>query len=175
MMPRMDGIEVCTRLRKEGEDVPILMLTARDTLDNKLEGFASGADDYLVKPFALPELEARLLALSRRRGREDSAHRLLNVKDLSFDLDTLQVKRGDCQIALSPIPLKILALLMRRSPHVVSREEIAREIWGDDPPDSDTLRAHLHTLRRAIDKDFDGQLLQNIRGIGYRLAPTHDG
>ncbi|MEJ2622636.1 MAG: response regulator transcription factor [Candidatus Thiodiazotropha sp.] len=173
MLPRMDGIEVCNRLRKEGNGTPVLMLTARDTLANKLEGFSSGADDYLVKPFALPELEARLTALSRRMH-GNSIQRVLTVSDLTFDEDTLQVHRGGRKIVLSPIPLKILALLMRRSPGVVGKEEIAREIWGDDPPDSDTLRAHLHSLRSAIDKDLAVQLVQTVRGLGYRVVEPDD-
>lgn len=171
MLPRMDGIEVCNRLRKEGSITPVLMLTARDTLANKLEGFSSGADDYLVKPFALPELEARLTALARRQH-GNAVQRILTVRDLSFDQDTLQVQRSGKKIILPPIPLKILALLMRRSPGVVSKEEIAREIWGDNPPDSDTLRAHLHCLRSAIDKDFAVQLVQTVRGLGYRLGAS---
>jgi DNA-binding response OmpR family regulator len=145
------------------------MLTARDTLHNKLEGFASGADDYLVKPFALPELAARVGALARRARREITQQRLI-VADLQYDPDTLRVERAGRRIELAPIPLKILALLMRRSPGVVRREEIEREIWGDDPPDSDTLRAHLHVLRTAIDRGFESTLLHTIRGMGYRIA-----
>ncbi|WP_029133970.1 response regulator transcription factor [Sedimenticola selenatireducens] len=169
MLPGMDGLEVCSRLRREGHGTPVLMLTARDTLNNKLEGFASGADDYLVKPFALPELEARLNALSRR-GRSEITRRRLIVGDLQFDPDTLRVERDGRRIELAPIPLKILALLMRRSPGVVRRVEIEREIWGDDPPDSDTLRAHLHALRTAIDRNFKPALLHTIRGMGYQLT-----
>ncbi len=169
MLPGMDGLEVCSRLRQGGDDTPVLMLTARDTLHNKLEGFASGADDYLVKPFALPELEARINALCRR-GRSEIAPRRLIVGDLQFDPQTLRVERAGRRIELAPIPLKILALLMRRSPGVVRRTEIEREIWGDDPPDSDTLRAHLHALRTAIDRDFKPALLHTIRGMGYQIS-----
>ncbi|WP_275099135.1 response regulator transcription factor [Sedimenticola hydrogenitrophicus] len=169
MLPGLDGLEVCAWLRREGRDTPVLMLTARDTLHNKLEGFASGADDYLVKPFALPELGARVGALARRARREITQQRLI-VADLQYDPDTLRVERAGRRIELAPIPLKILALLMRRSPGVVRREEIEREIWGDDPPDSDTLRAHLHALRTAIDRGFESTLLHTIRGMGYRIA-----
>ncbi|AKH19421.1 response regulator transcription factor [Sedimenticola thiotaurini] len=168
-LPGMDGLEVCSRLRREGHDTPVLMLTARDTLQDKLEGFASGTDDYLVKPFALPELAARLGALSRR-SRSEMAQRRLEVEDLRFDPDTLRVERNGQRIELAPIPLKILALLMRRSPGVVRRMEIEREIWGDDPPDSDTLRAHMHALRAAIDRHFEPPLLHTIRGMGYQLC-----
>lgn len=168
MLPGMDGLEVCSRLRREGRDTPLLMLTARDTLQDKLDGFANGADDYLVKPFALPELAARLTALARR-SRSETTRRRLVVADLQFDPDTLHVERQGERIELAPIPLKILALLMRRSPGVVRRLEIEREIWGDDPPDSDTLRAHMHALRAAIDRPFEPALLRTIRGIGYQL------
>jgi DNA-binding response OmpR family regulator len=169
MLPRMDGLEVCARLRNEGRTTPVLMLTARDTLANKLEGFDSGADDYLVKPFALLELEARLTALGRR-SRQQLIKQLLTVADLSIDLNTLRVDRADRHIELPPTPLKILILLMRRSPGVVLREEIEREIWGDAPPDSDTLRAHLHSLRNAVDRGFEQKLVHTVRGIGYQLA-----
>lgn len=172
MLPGMDGLEVCSRLRRDGRTTPVLMLTARDTLDNKLEGFDSGADDYLVKPFAMPELEARLTALARR-GRGELTQQQLSVEDLHFDPDTLRVERDGRRIVLAPIPLKILALLIRRSPGVVSREEIEREIWGDNLPDSDTLRAHLYTLRNTIDRGFDTPLLHTVRGVGYQLAGAH--
>jgi DNA-binding response OmpR family regulator len=169
MLPGMDGLEVCARLRAAGHDTPLLMLTARDTLSDKLEGFGRGADDYLVKPFALPELEARLSALVRR-GRGEAARSLLMVHDLTLDPERLRVERAGRRIELAPIPLRILTLLMRRSPAVVRRSELAREVWGDDPPDSDALRAHVHALRNAIDRGADVPLVHTIRGIGYQLA-----
>jgi DNA-binding response OmpR family regulator len=169
MLPGMDGLEVCARLRAEGHATPILMLTARDTLKDKLEGFGSGADDYLVKPFALPELEARLTALVRR-GRGEATRQLLRVADLTFDPDRLRIERAGRRIELPPIPLRILAMLMRRSPGVVRREELEREVWGDDPPDSDALRAHMHALRSAIDRDASVPLVHTVRSIGYQLA-----
>jgi DNA-binding response OmpR family regulator len=173
MLPGMDGLEVCTRLRKEGRDTPILMLTARDTLHDKLEGFGSGADDYLVKPFALPELEVRLSALARR-GRGATPQLLLRVADLSFDPERLRVERAGRRIELPPIPLRILTLLIRRSPGVVRREELEREVWGDEPPDSDALRAHMHALRSAIDRGAALPLVHTIRSIGYQLAAPDD-
>jgi DNA-binding response OmpR family regulator len=173
MLPGMDGLEVCGRLRAEGRTTPVLMLTARDTLDDKLEGFGSGADDYLVKPFALPELEARLTALARR-ARGKTAKARLMVADLTFDPDRLRVERGGRRLELAPIPLRILALLMRRSPAVVRREEVEREVWGDDPPDSDALRAHIHALRSVIDRGALVPLLHTIRGLGYQLAAPDD-
>ncbi|GMR08532.1 MAG: response regulator transcription factor [Gammaproteobacteria bacterium] len=169
MLPDMDGLEVCSRLRDAGHDKPVLMLTARDTLDDKLEGFASGADDYLVKPFAMQELDVRLKALVRR-GRGEHSRELLRVADLVFDPATLHVQRAGKSISLPPIPLKILALLLRQSPRVVPRREIERRIWGDTRPDSDALRAHMSVLRAAIDRPFDEHLLRTVHGIGYQLA-----
>ncbi len=173
MLPAMDGLEVCERLRKEGRTTPVLMLTARDTLNNKLEGFNHGADDYLVKPFDLPELGARIKALARRGGNK-MVQSVLVVADLAFDPGRLRITRGGHRIDLPPIPIKILGLLMQRSPDVVSREEIEREIWGDCLPDSDTLRAHVHVMRAAIDRDFDISLVHTIRGMGYQIALSDD-
>lgn len=169
MLPGMDGLEVCARLRSEGIDIPLLMLTARDTLSDKLEGFDSGADDYLVKPFALPELEARITALVRRRRGKMVGTQLV-VADLRFDLDRLRVERAGRRIELGPTPLRLLELLMRRSPGVVRREELEREIWGDEPPDSDALRTHMHALRSAVDQRAEVPLVRTLRGIGYQLA-----
>jgi DNA-binding response OmpR family regulator len=169
ILPGMSGFDLCRKLREEaGKDTPVLMLTARDTLDDKLAGFECGADDYLVKPFSLRELEARLKALARRR--HASLAQVLRVADLTLDLGTLQVQRSGQSIELPPIPLKILQLLLRRSPRVVWRREIEQAIWGDSPPDSDALRAHMHVLRNAIDKPFQRPLLHTVRSIGYRLA-----
>lgn len=167
MLPRLDGIEVCRRLREMGNTIPILMLTARDTLDDKLLGFGTGADDYLVKPFDLAELEARLHALQRRQR---GLPRRLQVEDLVFDLDALSVQRAGRRIALSPIPLRILEVLMRNARCVVSRAELVRAVWGDAPPDSDALRAHLYQLRNAIDRPFATALLQTVHGQGYRIG-----
>lgn len=169
MLPDMDGLEVCSRLRDSGRDTPVLMLTARDTLNDKLEGFASGADDYLVKPFAMQELEVRLQALIRR-ARGEQSRELLRVADLVFDPATLRVERGGTSIMLPPIPLKILALLIRQSPRVVPRREIERRIWGNVRPESDALRAHMSVLRAALDRPFDKSLLRTVHGIGYQLA-----
>ena len=169
MLPGMDGLEVCERLRAGGRDVPVLMLTARDTLDDKLAGFASGADDYLVKPFALQELDVRLTALVRR-ARGETVQKRLQVADLIYEPELLRVRRGGRNIELPPIPLKILELLLRQSPRVVGRAEIEHAVWGDTPPDSDALRAHMHLLRSAVDKPFERPLLRTLRGVGYQLA-----
>lgn len=168
-LPGMDGLELCRQLRETGDNTPVLMLTARDTLADKLEGFDSGADDYLVKPFALRELAARLKTLIKRTRREQS-RAPLRVADLVFDPETLHLERAGQKITLPPIPLKILELLIRQSPRVVSRREIERRIWANERPDSDALRAHIHVLRAAIDKPFSTPLVRTVHGMGYQLA-----
>lgn len=169
-LPGLDGVTLCKRLRQDAQRaVPVLMLTARDTLRDKLAGFEAGADDYLLKPFALAELYVRLQALVRRAA-GGSEH--LQVADLSFDPRTLIVRRGNQRLSLSPSELRLLERLMRASPAVVSRRDAERALWGDDPPDSEAaLRGHIHALRQAVDKDFTLKLLHTIHGVGYRLAP----
>ena len=170
MLPRLDGIEVCKRLRGEArKSTPVLMLTARDTLDDKLTGLGVGADDYLTKPFAIQELEARLRALIRRERRQVGSE-VLKVADLEFDPVSLRASRGGIELQLSPIGLRLMTILMRESPRVVSRQEIEREIWGNGLPDSDTLRSHLYNLRKVIDKPFDKPLLHTVQSAGYRIA-----
>lgn len=169
MLPGMDGLTLCRKLREAGKHTPVLMLTARDALDDKIAGLEAGADDYVVKPFALREVDARLRALVRRAQAHEGGHRL-QVGDLAFDTDTLKVTRGGRSIELPPIPLKILELLMRHSPRVLPRDEIERGIWGDSPPDSDALRAHLHILRNAVDRQAERPLIKTLRGIGYQIS-----
>jgi DNA-binding response OmpR family regulator len=170
MLPRMDGLEVCRRLREEArKSTPVLMLTARDTLDDKLTGLGNGADDYLTKPFAIQELEARLRALIRRERRQVGAE-VLKVADLVLDPASMHATRGGLELVLSPIGQRLLTILMRESPRVVSRQEIEREIWGNSLPDSDTLRSHLYNLRKVIDKPFEKQLLHTVQSTGYRIA-----
>ena len=170
MLPEMDGIDVCRKLREESKNfTPILMLTARDTLEDKIKGLDMGADDYMVKPFEILELEARIKALMRRKGRS-AQHEVLEVEDLRLDTGTLEVTRAGQEVYLSPIGLKILTTLMRESPKVVSRNQLEHEIWGDILPDSDTLRSHLYNLRKQIDKPFDAPLLQTIQSRGYRIG-----
>ncbi|MBK8068657.1 MAG: response regulator transcription factor [Rhodanobacteraceae bacterium] len=169
MLPGMDGLEVCRKLRQEArKHTPVLMLTARDALPQKLAGFETGADDYMVKPFALQELEARIQVLVRRSKPQQA--RVLQVADLSYNLDTLVVGRQGKNIQLNPIALKILQCLMEASPSVVTRQELEMRVWGEELPDSDSLRVHIHTLRAAIDKPFDKPLIQTRHGIGYRLV-----
>jgi len=168
-LPGMDGLEVCRKLRSEaGKDTPVLMLTARDRLEDKLAGFDTGADDYLVKPFELQEVQARLKVLASR-GRRRSP-RELKVGNLVYNLDTLNVRRGDKEIYLNPIGLKLLHCLMEASPNVVSRADLELEVWGEEMPDSDSLRVHIHSLRGAIDKPFGSNMIQTRHGIGYRLV-----
>jgi DNA-binding response OmpR family regulator len=175
MLPGMDGLDICRKYRNEaGGSKPILMLTARDTLEDKVAGLDAGADDYLVKPFEMEELDARLRALLRRAGGE-LAPQVLRVADLEFDTGTLQARRQGRSITLTPIGMKLLMALMKASPRVVSRRELEREVWGDVVPDSDALRSHLYNLRKAIDKPFSDPLLHNLPGLGYRLAATEDG
>lgn len=169
MLPGMDGLEVCRKLRQEArKHTPVLMLTARDALTQKLAGFETGADDYMVKPFALQELEARIQVLVRRSKPQQA--RVLQVADLAYNLDTLVVTRQGESIQLNPIALKILQCLMEASPSVVTRQELEMRVWGEELPDSDSLRVHIHTLRAAIDKPFDKPLIQTRHGIGYRLV-----
>ncbi len=170
MLPGMDGLDLCRKLRQEAKkSTPVLMLTARDTLQDKLTGLDAGADDYLVKPFEIRELEARVRALIRRDRRQVSDG-VLEVGDLVLDTATLRLTRAGQDLQISPIGLKLLGILMRESPRVVSRQDIEREIWGDGLPDSDTLRSHLYNLRKVIDKPFQKPLLHTIHSAGYRLA-----
>lgn len=169
-LPGMDGLALCRRLREGShQDLSILMLTARDTELDKLQGFDAGADDYLTKPFSLLELLARLKALKRRQS---DAGGVLEVADLSLDPGTLIVRRAGRRIELTPIALRLLEQLMRAAPAVVTRVQIERTIWGGDPPQSDAaLRGHIHALRAAIDGAGETRLLHTVHGIGYRLAP----
>jgi DNA-binding response OmpR family regulator len=170
ILPGMNGITVCRKLREEaGKETPVLMLTARDSVEDRVTGLEAGADDYVIKPFALREVDARLHALVRRASGKGRLRRL-EVADLNFDTGTLMIRRGTRDIDLPPIPMRILEMLMKHSPRVVSRGDIEAQIWGDTPPDSDALRAHMHVLRSAIDQPGERPLLQTVRGRGYRLA-----
>lgn len=174
VLPGLDGVSLCRKLREEaGLGTPVLMLTARDTIEDRVIGLDAGADDYLVKPFSLRELEARLRALARRAEGRGHQHRLA-VADLVFDTASLHVTRSGREIELPPIPMRILEVLMRRSPRVVSRADLEAHVWGDSPPDSDALRTHLHVLRSLIDPSGSRPLLHTLRGRGYRLAAEDD-
>ena len=172
MLPRMDGPEVLRRLRNDaGSDVPVLMLTARDELPDKITGFRAGADDYLTKPFALPELEVRLEALVTRatgRGRG----RVLQVGDLRYDPVTLEATRAGRSLHLYPAGRRLLEVLMQASPAAVTRERLEHALWGDDPPDGDMLRSHIYELRRSVDAAHPAKLIHTLPRVGYRLAET---
>ena len=144
------------------------MLTARDTLDDKLLGFEAGADDYLVKPFALQALHARLQALYKRSHRK--AENLLIVGDLTLNRSTLLVHRGGRRVDLDPASMKLLQRLMEEAPCVVARDELETLLWADERPDGDALRSHLYRLRQAIDRPFDSPLIHTVHRIGYRIA-----
>jgi DNA-binding response OmpR family regulator len=168
-LPRLDGIEVCRRLRAQrGAGPLVLMLTARDTLDDKLEGFAVGADDYLVKPFEGAELLVRLNALSRRTTRVERD--VLVVDDLRYDLGQVRVERAGRPLTLNRVGLRILRELMRASPNVVTREQLEGVLWDGFSPEGSVLRSHIYALRKAIDQDGVPPLLHTVRGIGFRLA-----
>ncbi len=170
MLPGLDGLALCRRLREEcGRSTPVLMLTARDTIEEKIAGLEAGADDYVVKPFVLREVAARIKALARR-AQAGSPKQRLQLADLSFDTGTFEVTRAGTPIDLPPIPLRLLESLMRASPRVLSRDDLVRAVWGDAPPDSDALRAHMHVLRNAIDKPFEKPLLKTLRGLGWQIT-----
>jgi DNA-binding response OmpR family regulator len=174
MLPGLDGFSVCRKLRQEGGiSTPVLMLTARDQLEDKLTGFEAGVDDYVVKPFSVKELEARLKALVKRgAGQQESVQ--LEVADLHYDLNTQSASRDGIPMQLNPIQRKLLVHLLRNQHRVVSRNELEQIVWEDNPPDKDILRSHIYSLRNIIDKPFDSKLLQTIHGIGYRLSEAAD-
>lgn len=165
-LPRLDGLSLCQQLRNSGDDTPILMLTARDGLDDKLAGFEAGTDDYLVKPFALQELVVRLEALARRRSGQV---RKLSCADLEMNLNDKTVSRGGSKIKLSPKGWRLLEALLRAAPEVVSKQDLEQAVWRDDIPDSNSLKVHIFHLRKAIDTPFASPLLQTIPGHGFAL------
>jgi DNA-binding response OmpR family regulator len=169
MLPGMDGLSFCKKLRVDAVvNTPVLMLTARDTLDDKLKGFSAGADDYLVKPFALQELHARLQALYKRsHGKTDN---LLSVGELTLNRSTMQVHRAGRRVDLNPAGMKLLQRLMEESPSVVDRDTLETLLWADEIPDGDALRSHMYKLRQAIDRHFDSPLIHTVHRIGYRIA-----
>lgn len=169
MIPRMDGLTFCRRLRADaGIETPVLMLTARDTLDDRLKGFDAGADDYLVKPFALQELHARIGALYKRSHRNGDT--LLTVGDMTLNRSTLQVHRAGRRVDVNPAGMKLLRRLMEQSPSVVDRDALETLLWADERPDGDALRSHMYKLRQAIDRPFDRPLIHTVHRIGYRIA-----
>lgn len=167
-LPTMDGLDVCREIRdKAKRHIPILMLTARDSIDDKVAGFTVGTDDYLTKPFSLQELEVRCIALSRR-------HRLqtkdtLELGPLVLDRKRQTANRDGKALALSAMGYKILTVLAEAHPQLVSRSELSQKLWGDEPTESDALRSHIYQLRNALDKPFDTPLLKTTFGVGFSL------
>jgi DNA-binding response OmpR family regulator len=167
-LPGLDGVRLCRQLREAAPaHVPVLMLTARDSLDDKAQGFAAGADDYLVKPFAAEELLWRCRALSRRH-RLGQPH-VLTLGDLRVDRARGRAERAGQCLDLPPIAYQLLLHLAQAWPRTVTRSELLRSVWGDDPPESDPLRSHLYVLRQALDKPFATPMLKTVHGVGYTL------
>lgn len=169
-LPDGSGYDLCEWLRTDqGKDIPILMLTARDTLDDKLKGFSVGTDDYLVKPFDFNELVMRVRALIKRSLGEVSSSKI-QIHDLILDSATQTITRAGQSIELPRIQFKLLKILMRNSPKVITKQEIIIELWGDEEPESDALRSHIYNLRKMIDKPFQEKLIHTISGVGLKVA-----
>jgi two-component system response regulator MprA len=169
-MPRLDGLEVTRRMRKAGDRTPILMLTARDAIDDRVQGLEVGADDYLVKPFALRELQARLRALLRRAGDGAADGEILHYEDLVLDPIAHEVRRGDRVIELSKTEFLLLELFMRHPRQVLTRSTIFENVWGYDfGPTSNALGVYMGYLRRKTEAAGEPRLLHTVRGIGYVL------
>jgi DNA-binding response OmpR family regulator len=171
-MPKMDGLTLCNTLRERGLDIPVLMLTARDSLENKLQGFDVGADDYLIKPFAMKELVARVQVLAKRRSGE--VKRLV-LGDLTLDLTKHSAILKQETLKLSPINFKLLEVLVRASPEPVSRLKIMQAVWGDEQPDSNSLKVHIYHLRKSLDVAVSGIKLETISGVGFAIKTHVEG
>lgn len=168
-MPQMNGLDLCKALRKSSNKTPgIIFLTARDTLEDKLIGFSAGGDDYMAKPFKLEELKARIEAIYQRCNGASS--KLLQVDSLQLNLDTCEVSREGKPITLTRNCYKLLVVLMKNAPAVVSRETLTHELWADEFPDSDSLKSHIYRLRQEIDKPFAVSLIHTVQGHGFRMA-----
>lgn len=179
MLPGRDGIEFLGEFRRRGQNTPVLLLTARDAIEDRIVGLDSGADDYLVKPFAFAELLARIRVLLRRASREDPFR--LQVSDLYLDLGTRQVRRGQDAILLTPREFDVLLYLMRAEGHVVTRAMLAKDVWREpnrSTPIDNVIDVHLARLRKKIDEGRDVRLLHTIRGVGFlfgtKAAATPD-
>lgn len=170
-LPQLDGLSVCERLRERGNDTPVLMLTARDELDDKLNGFARGADDYLVKPFAMAELVARVQVLAMRRSGQVKQ---LTSGPVRLNLTQRQAFIYEKPVKLSPTVLTILEQLLRAAPHPVSRDALEQAIWGEERPDSNSLKVHIHHLRKALAKQSCVSVAAQP-GAGFRLQLQGNG
>ncbi|KOV89707.1 response regulator transcription factor [Nocardia sp. NRRL S-836] len=177
MMPRLDGLEVCRRLRSTGDDLPILVLTARDAVSDRVSGLDAGADDYLPKPFALEELLARLRALLRRATHDteaaNSSAAVLKFADLELDPSTRDVRRGDRPISLTRTEFALLELLLAHPRQVLTRSRILEDVWGYDFPTSgNALEVYVGYLRRKTEAEGEPRLIHTVRGVGYVLRET---
>lgn len=177
MMPKLDGLEVCRELRSQGDDIPILLLTARDSVSERVAGLDAGADDYLTKPFALEELLARTRSLVRRAARpaavDTQQTEILKFEDLELDPATRDVTRGSRQISLTRTEFALLELLLRNPRKVLSRTTILEDVWGYDFPTSgNALEVYIGYLRRKTEADGEPRLIQTVRGVGYVLRET---
>ncbi|MFM9377501.1 response regulator transcription factor [Gordonia sp. VNK21] len=173
MMPRLDGLEVCRRLRSAGDDLPILVLTARDSVSERVAGLDAGADDYLPKPFAMEELLARLRALSRRTAPDEEDSEAMTFEDLTLDPVTREVTRGERQISLTRTEFSLLEMLMANPKRVLTRSRILEEVWGYDFPTSgNALEVYIGYLRRKTEADGESRLIHTVRGVGYVLRET---
>ena len=171
MLPKLNGADVLKNLRQLGSDIPVLMLTAKTEINDKLNCFQLGADDYLTKPFSIAELEARILALHHRHiGRK----KILQVGDLIYNLSTDEVIRAGKHINIHSGGKKLLALLMRESPNIVNKERLEHILWGDELPDKDLLRTHIYELRKRIDAQYSLKLIKTIPRVGYQLSLNNE-
>ena len=168
MLPHLDGLSVCQKLRKHGIDTPVLMLTARDSNNDILDGFEHGADDYLVKPFDLNILAARLNALYKRKS-GNAATKAITFSNLTLDLASRTLRRNECTFQLNQTLFTIMKTLMLRAPDIASRDEIINQVWQDDSPEDDVLRHHIYQLRSQIDKPFKHAYIHTIPKVGYQL------
>jgi two-component system, OmpR family, response regulator MprA len=173
MMPRLDGLATCRALRAAGDDVPVLMLTARDEVSDRVAGLDAGADDYLPKPFALEELLARLRALLRRTVRSTADEDQLRLADLTLDPGTRDVRRGDRPIRLTRTEFSLLELLLRHPRQVLTRDRILEEVWGYDfPTTANSLEVYVGYLRRKTEAEGESRLIHTVRGVGYVARET---
>lgn len=173
MLPDTSGYQLCAQLKNlSATHLPVLMLTARDSLSDKIEGFAKGADDYLTKPFALEEVYMRSLALSRRTLLHQNKE--IQLGDLKVNLTAYEVSRQGRPISLSQIDFTILQALVLAYPDAISKRQLVSKVWGDDAPETDALRSHVYTLRNALDKPFDKAMIKTVHGIGFKLELGSD-
>ena len=173
MLPGLDGLSVLREIREEGNDTPVLLLTARDTVPDRVRGLRSGADDYLIKPFAFEELLARLQALLRRRSGQLGI--ILKLADLEMDTSRHIVRRGGQYIDLTPSEYRLLELLLKNRGHVLSRLWIEEEIWGlNEEHETNVVDVYINRLRNKIDKPFGSSLIRTVRGFGYKLEADNE-